>query len=69
MVLFTDGLVEHPRHPLDETMAALARVAADHAAPPPDALCRVLAHRHTGGGHDDPAVLVPRVPERAAHPD
>ncbi|MEE1941373.1 GAF domain-containing SpoIIE family protein phosphatase [Streptomyces sp. TRM 70361] len=69
VVLFTDGLVEDPRRPLDETMAALARVAADHAALPPDELCRVLADRHTGGGHDDLAVLVLRVPERAVRPD
>ncbi|MFP8959689.1 PP2C family protein-serine/threonine phosphatase [Streptomyces nanhaiensis] len=66
VVLFTDGLVEHPRRPLDVCMDELAEVAAAHAGEPPDKLCRILADNHTSDGHDDLAVLVLRTPETQA---
>ncbi|GAA2382621.1 hypothetical protein GCM10010420_00700 [Streptomyces glaucosporus] len=64
VVLFTDGLVEHPARPIDACMDELARTAAAHAGLPPDELCRALADNHTGDGHDDIAVLALRVPAR-----
>ncbi|WP_078591825.1 GAF domain-containing SpoIIE family protein phosphatase [Streptomyces megasporus] len=65
VVLFTDGLVEHPGRPIDACMDELALIAAAHANLPPDELCRVLADNHTSDGHDDIAVLVLRVPGRS----
>ncbi|HZG05682.1 MAG TPA: GAF domain-containing SpoIIE family protein phosphatase, partial [Streptomyces sp.] len=50
VVLFTDGLVEHPDHPIDGSMDELARTAAAHAGLPPDELCRTLADHHTSDG-------------------
>ncbi|MFD5467390.1 PP2C family protein-serine/threonine phosphatase [Kitasatospora sp. NPDC127059] len=62
LVLFTDGLVEHPHRPLDAGLTALAQVAAAHAALPLEDLCRTLADAHLGDGHDDIAVLALRTP-------
>ena len=62
LVLFTDGLVEHPHRPLDAGLTALAQVAAAHADLPLEDLCRTLADAHLGDGHDDIAVLALRTP-------
>jgi len=62
LVLFTDGLVEHPDRPLDAGLAALARIAAAHADLPLDDLCRTLADARLGDGRDDLAVLAMRAP-------
>lgn len=62
LVLFTDGLVEHPHRPLDAGLTDLAQVAAAHAALPLADLCRTLADAHLGDGHDDIAVLALRTP-------
>ncbi|MFE2176297.1 PP2C family protein-serine/threonine phosphatase [Kitasatospora sp. NPDC059462] len=66
VVLFTDGLVEHPQRAIDEGLDALAALATAHAALPLDDLVRVLADHHPGDGHDDMAILAIRVP--AARP-
>ncbi|SEQ04779.1 PP2C family protein-serine/threonine phosphatase [Streptomyces radiopugnans] len=66
VVFFTDGLVEHPRRPLDVCMDELAEIAVAHAGEPPDKLCRILADNHTSDGHDDLAVLVLRTPDAPA---
>ncbi|MEV8596216.1 GAF domain-containing SpoIIE family protein phosphatase [Streptomyces sp. NPDC052012] len=66
VLMFTDGLVEHPRRPLDTCLDELAALAAAHSALPLDELCRLLADRHPGAGHDDLALLAVRPPPAAA---
>jgi Stage II sporulation protein E (SpoIIE)/GAF domain len=62
LVFFTDGLVEHRQHPIDEGLATLARLATQHARRPPERLCRALAGHHPGDGSDDTAILALRLP-------
>ncbi|WP_026116188.1 PP2C family protein-serine/threonine phosphatase [Nocardiopsis valliformis] len=62
VVLYTDGLVEHPRHSLDRGMDALAEVAAKHAEGSLAELCEALVANAPGDGHDDVAVLALRTP-------
>ncbi|MBB0247162.1 SpoIIE family protein phosphatase, partial [Streptomyces alkaliphilus] len=49
LVLFTDGLVEHPRRSLDEGMAELVRLAEERVGLPPRRLCEELMEHHPGG--------------------
>jgi Stage II sporulation protein E (SpoIIE)/GAF domain len=62
VILFTDGLVEHHRHPLEESLEHLAALATTHAALPLHDLVQVLADQHPGDGHDDIAVLALHAP-------
>ncbi|GAA1914756.1 SpoIIE family protein phosphatase [Streptomyces sodiiphilus] len=62
VLLYTDGLVEHPGHCLDEQLDALADLVAAHADLPPEDLVGVLAERHPSDGHDDMAFVALRVP-------
>ncbi|WP_280671782.1 SpoIIE family protein phosphatase [Kitasatospora sp. MAP12-44] len=62
LVLFTDGLVEHPDRPLDAGLTTLARIAADNAELPLDDLSQVLADARVGDGRDDLALLAFRTP-------
>ncbi|QRN80430.1 MAG: SpoIIE family protein phosphatase, partial [Nocardiopsis sp. BM-2018] len=62
VVLYTDGLVEHPRHHLDSGMDTLAGVAAKHAEGSLEDLCEALVANAPGDGHDDVAVLALRTP-------
>ncbi|MFE3634600.1 PP2C family protein-serine/threonine phosphatase [Streptomyces cellostaticus] len=62
VVFFTDGLVEHPEHAIDESLRQLAELAAAHAALPLPELVQVLADHHPSDGHDDMAVLALRTP-------
>jgi hypothetical protein len=62
LVLFTDGLIEHPHRPLDTGLTTLAQVAAAHADLPLEDLCRTLADARIGDGRDDLAVLALRTP-------
>ncbi|MFG3229732.1 PP2C family protein-serine/threonine phosphatase [Kitasatospora sp. NPDC048194] len=62
VLLFTDGLVEHPDHAIDDRLAALADLAAAHAHQPLDDLVRTLADNHPSDGHDDMAILAIRTP-------
>lgn len=62
LVLFTDGLIEHHEHPIVEGLAALARIATQHADQPPERLCQTLADNHPGDGSDDIAILALRLP-------
>jgi serine phosphatase RsbU (regulator of sigma subunit) len=62
LVLFTDGLVEHHEHALDESLATLARIATEHASRPPARLCQALLDDHPGDGSDDIAILALRLP-------
>ncbi|MEV5880452.1 GAF domain-containing SpoIIE family protein phosphatase [Streptomyces sp. NPDC052101] len=62
LVFFTDGLVEHPDHPIDERLSALAGLAREHAGLPLPAFVRALADHHPSDGHDDMAILAVRTP-------
>ncbi|MFB7509161.1 PP2C family protein-serine/threonine phosphatase [Streptomyces broussonetiae] len=62
VVFFTDGLVEHPDHPIDERLNTLAHLAVDQAGLPLPAFVRALADHHPSDGHDDMAILAVRTP-------
>jgi signal transduction protein with GAF and PtsI domain len=62
VILFTDGLVEHRRHPLEESLEHLAALATAHAALPLHDLVQVLADQHPSDGRDDIAILALRAP-------
>ncbi|MGW0861579.1 PP2C family protein-serine/threonine phosphatase [Streptomyces sp. NPDC002611] len=62
VVFFTDGLIEHPAHPIDESLDQLAGLAAVHAHRPLPEFVRALADHHPSDGHDDMAVLALRTP-------
>ncbi|MFH0518472.1 PP2C family protein-serine/threonine phosphatase [Streptomyces sp. M41] len=62
VVVFTDGLVEHPDHPIDQGLARLAELAAANVQLPLDDFVRFLADHHPSDGHDDMALLALRTP-------
>ncbi|BCM64868.1 MULTISPECIES: PP2C family protein-serine/threonine phosphatase [Streptomyces] len=62
VVFFTDGLIEHPDHPIDESLDDLAELATTHAALPLQDLVQALADNHPSDGHDDMAILALRTP-------
>ncbi|MEU5385197.1 GAF domain-containing SpoIIE family protein phosphatase [Kitasatospora cineracea] len=65
VLLFSDGLVEHPGHPIDERLDALAHLASAHAHLLLDDLVHALADHHPSDGHDDMALLAIRTPTAA----
>jgi len=62
VILYTDGLVEHPAHPIDERLDALAELATAHRHLPLDEFVHALADNHPSDGHDDTAILALRTP-------
>ncbi|MFG3588735.1 PP2C family protein-serine/threonine phosphatase [Streptomyces sp. NPDC047990] len=62
VIFYTDGVTEHPHHPIDRTMARLAAQAAEHARLPLQELLDTLADHHPSDGHDDMALLAIRIP-------
>ncbi|UWW95871.1 SpoIIE family protein phosphatase [Streptomyces murinus] len=62
VVFFTDGLVEHPDHPIDQSLAELTELATEYASLPLDDFVQALADHHPSDGHDDMAVLALRTP-------
>jgi hypothetical protein len=62
VVFFTDGLVEHRAHPIDEGLRSLANLATANAGRPPDRLCQTLADDRPSDGTDDIAILALRTP-------
>jgi serine phosphatase RsbU (regulator of sigma subunit) len=62
VVLFTDGLVEHPDRPIDECLDELAGLATAHAGLPLEDFVQVLADQGPSDGHDDMALLALRTP-------
>lgn len=62
VVFFTDGLIEHPDLPIDESLHELADLAVTHAALPLPEFVRALADHHPSDGHDDMAILALRAP-------
>ncbi|UOE21924.1 SpoIIE family protein phosphatase [Thermobifida halotolerans] len=64
VVFYTDGLIESPRHSVDEGMARLRRHAAELARHPVDDLCDLLVERVRPSDNDDDVALIAlRVPE------
>ncbi|MFF8288951.1 SpoIIE family protein phosphatase [Streptomyces sp. NPDC016309] len=65
LVLYTDGLIESPRHPLDHGMERLRRHAASLAHRSPESFIDLLMERtRPVDNDDDVAVLVIRIPAR-----
>ncbi|GGX35233.1 hypothetical protein GCM10010341_65960 [Streptomyces noursei] len=62
LLFFTDGLFEHPSHPIETGMDLLAALASEHAALPLQDFVQVLADHHPSDGHDDMALLALRTP-------
>ncbi|MFI8195427.1 PP2C family protein-serine/threonine phosphatase [Streptomyces sp. NPDC085942] len=62
VVFFTDGLIEHPAHSIDEGMAVLIELASTHSALPVEELVNTLADRRPSDGRDDLALLALRLP-------
>lgn len=62
VLMFTDGLYEHPEHDMDDALRAVAEVAAAHAGRPLDVLGKAVADARPSDGHDDMAVLALRAP-------
>ncbi|WP_236576497.1 GAF domain-containing SpoIIE family protein phosphatase [Streptomyces sp. HF10] len=62
VVFFTDGLVEHPDHPIDQSLAELSELVTEYASLPLDDFVQALADHHPSDGHDDMAVLALRTP-------
>jgi serine phosphatase RsbU (regulator of sigma subunit) len=63
VVFFTDGLIEHPDHPIDESLNQLAELATAHVALPLQDFVQALADHHPSDGHDDMAILALRTPQ------
>ncbi|MFD5945406.1 PP2C family protein-serine/threonine phosphatase [Streptomyces collinus] len=62
LVFFTDGLIEHPSHSLDESLDELTELAAVHSTLPLRDFVCALADHHPSDGHDDMAILALRIP-------
>ena len=62
LIFFTDGLVEHREHPIDEGLERLSAIAATHAALPLHDFVQALADQHPSDGHDDMAILALSIP-------
>ncbi|PIB04055.1 hypothetical protein B1C81_34830 [Streptomyces sp. HG99] len=62
VVFFTDGLVEHPDHSIDESLNELADLATVYGALPLQEFVQALADHHPSDGHDDMAILALRTP-------
>ncbi|MFF5678849.1 PP2C family protein-serine/threonine phosphatase [Streptomyces althioticus] len=69
LLFFTDGLVEHHAHSIDEGLTALADLAATHAERPLKEFVRVLAEHHPSDGQDDMALLALRIPASTRCPE
>ncbi|MEU8617662.1 GAF domain-containing SpoIIE family protein phosphatase [Streptomyces sp. NPDC048623] len=62
VVFYTDGLVEHPAHPIDDGLARLAELATASIGLPLQDFVDALADHHPSDGHDDMAILALRTP-------
>ncbi|MGW6391001.1 PP2C family protein-serine/threonine phosphatase [Streptomyces sp. NPDC055103] len=61
-VFYTDGLVEHPAHPIDDGLDRLAELAIAYIGLPLQDFVDALADHHPSDGHDDMAILALRTP-------
>ncbi|MEU1506934.1 SpoIIE family protein phosphatase [Kitasatospora sp. NPDC005748] len=57
LLLYTDGLVETPEEPIDESLARLTRTAPAHAGAPDFLTSLMQALARPGGRHDDVCAL------------
>ncbi|WP_369390374.1 PP2C family protein-serine/threonine phosphatase [Streptomyces sp. CG1] len=62
VVFFTDGLIEHADHTIDEGLTSLAELAITYAALPLQDFVQALVDHHPSDGHDDIAILALRTP-------
>ncbi|MDW4909232.1 GAF domain-containing SpoIIE family protein phosphatase [Streptomyces sp. ADMS] len=62
LIFFTDGLVEHREHSIEEGLERLSAIAATHAALPLHDFVQALADQHPSDGHDDMAILALSIP-------
>nr|WP_308071497.1 SpoIIE family protein phosphatase [Streptomyces spinosus] len=62
IILFTDGLIEHPHQPINVGLDHLAATVARHAHLPLRPFVQALTDEHCSDGHDDMAVLALRPP-------
>ncbi|MFJ2029323.1 PP2C family protein-serine/threonine phosphatase [Streptosporangium sp. NPDC087985] len=62
VIFFTDGLIEHPRRPVEMGLERLAAILLAHADQPLGELCQILADHHPSDGRDDMAILALRTP-------
>ncbi|MGW2642367.1 PP2C family protein-serine/threonine phosphatase [Streptomyces sp. NPDC001348] len=62
VVFYTDGLIEHPAHAIDESLDELTDLAARYTTLPLQDFVRALADHHPSDGHDDMAILAVRAP-------
>ncbi|MFE7529964.1 PP2C family protein-serine/threonine phosphatase [Kitasatospora sp. NPDC057542] len=62
LVLYTDGLVEHPAVSIDAGLRVVAETASTWAGSPLESLGKALIDVRPGDPHDDLAVLALRVP-------
>lgn len=65
VVLYTDGLVEHPAHNIDDGLTQLAELATAYIGLPLQDFIDTLADHRPSDGHDDMAVLALRTPPTA----
>ncbi|HEX4813523.1 MAG TPA: SpoIIE family protein phosphatase, partial [Nonomuraea sp.] len=70
-LIYTDGLVEDPAHPIDEGLRSLARTADALRDLPLDQMCEQLLHHRGDRFTDDVALLALRLadPDAAAEPE
>lgn len=68
LVLYTDGLIESPRHPIDDGLERLRLHAARLAGHPLDAFTDALMEARPTDNDDDVAILTVRVPAADADP-
>ena len=66
VLLFTDGLVEHRRAPLDERLAVLLALVSAHVGAGPERIVDTLLAALAGGAEDDVALLAVAVVDPGA---
>ncbi|MFF4017301.1 PP2C family protein-serine/threonine phosphatase [Streptomyces sp. NPDC001843] len=62
VLFYTDGLIEHPGHAMDESLDELTDLATRYTGLPLQDFVRALADHHPSDGHDDMAILALRTP-------
>ncbi|MFF4490298.1 PP2C family protein-serine/threonine phosphatase [Streptomyces sp. NPDC001544] len=62
VLFYTDGLIEHPGHAIDDSLDELTDLATRYTGLPLQDFVRALADHHPSDGHDDMAILALRTP-------
>lgn len=63
MVFYTDGLIEHPAHTVDDGLTQLAELATAYIGLPLQDFVHTLADHHPSDDHDDMAIIALRTPD------